>query len=114
MPLEDGQLQGEPNQFPADQELDTPAPPVAKQRIKNPIAEFTGVDKITAASSLSTSTVKRDRAVRRAAGDAARLLLAAEGGRAEDGLPSSSVDEITLDRKIRRIFTGWISPRARG
>jgi hypothetical protein len=49
------------------------APP---QRIKNAVAEFAGVDKITGPHHHLRRLCRRDRAVRRAAGDAARLLFA--------------------------------------
>ena len=57
---------------------------------------------------------RRDGAVRRAAGDAARLLLAADGTEEPKTDSFVEVDEITLDRKIRRIFTGWMFAESPG
>ncbi len=57
---------------------------------------------------------QRNRAVRRAAGHAARLLFAREGTEEPKTDSFVEVDEITLDRKIRRIFTGWMFAESPG
>lgn len=106
------QIQGEPNTFPATEE-DQPVPPVVKQRIKNPIAEFTGVDKIT--GRIITFDVYVNETVQFGALQVTPRVCYSRPKEEEPKTDSFvEVDEITLDRKIRRIFTGWMFAESPG
>jgi hypothetical protein len=75
--------------------------------IKNPVAEFSGIDKIT--GRIITFDVYIDETVQFGA---LQVTPRACDTRPETETPKTTsfveVDEITLDRKIRRIFTGWM------
>lgn len=75
--------------------------------IKNPIAQFSGIDKITGKT--IDFDVYIDETVQFGA---LQITPRVCNSRPENQAPGSSafveVDEITLDRKIRRIFTGWM------
>lgn len=92
-----------------------PAPRVAtpSQRIKNPVAEFAGIDKIT--GRIVTFDVYVDETVQFGALQVTPRVCYS---RAENEEPKTDsfveVDEITLDRKIRRIFTGWMFAESPG
>lgn len=77
------------------------------ERISNPIAEFSGLDKIT--GRITTFDVYIDETVQFGALQVTPKVCYS---RTEDEAPLTDsfveVDEITLDRKIRRIFTGWM------
>jgi len=73
----------------------------------NPVAEFSGIDKIT--GRIITFDVYIDETVQFGA---LQITPRVCYSRDQNAPPGSStfveVDEITLDRKIRRIFTGWM------
>lgn len=77
------------------------------ERISNPVAEFSGLDKIT--GRITTFDVYIDETVQFGALQVTPKVCYS---RTEDEAPLTDsfveVDEITLDRKIRRIFTGWM------
>jgi hypothetical protein len=76
-------------------------------RIKNAVAEFSGLDKIT--GRIITFDVYMDETVQFGALQVTPRVCYS---RSVSETPRTSgfveVDEITLDRKIRRIFTGWM------
>ena len=85
------------------------AAPVSAQatRVANPVAEFVGLDKITGQT--TTFDVYLDETVQfgalqitpRACNTSADLA-------AQRTTTFVEVDEITLDREMRRLFTGWM------
>jgi hypothetical protein len=87
--------------------------PAVAERISNPVAEFTGVDKIT--GRIITFDVYIDETVQFGALQVTPRVCysrpAAEEPRTDSFV---EVDEITLDRKIRRIFTGWMFAESPG
>ena len=87
--------------------------PAQAERINNPIAEFTGVDKIT--GRIITFDVYIDETVQFGALQVTPRVCYS---RPESEEPKTDafveVDEITLDRKIRRIFTGWMFAESPG
>lgn len=80
---------------------------VEAQKSANPVAEFSGIDKIT--GRIITFDVYIDETVQFGA---LQITPRVCYSRTQNAPPGSStfveVDEITLDRKIRRIFTGWM------
>jgi hypothetical protein len=87
--------------------------PAKADRINNPVAEFTGVDKIT--GRIITFDVYIDETVQFGA---LQVTPRACYSRPDTEEPKTDsfveVDEITLDRKIRRIFTGWMFAESPG
>ena len=89
------------------------AGPVSAERITNPVAEFTGIDKIT--GRIIHFDVYVDETVQFGA-----LLVTPRVcySRPDTEEPKTDsfveVDEMTLDRKIRRIFTGWMFAESPG
>ena len=85
----------------------TPEAPAASDRITNSVAEFAGIDKIT--GRIITFDVYIDETVQFGALQVTPRICYS---RPETEQPKTDsfveVDEITLDRKIRRIFTGWM------
>ena len=83
-------------------------------REKLPVSEFSGIDKIT--GRIIKFDVYIDETVQFGALQVTPRVC--ESGDAEDGLGKTigfvEVDEITLDRKIRRIFTGWMFSESPG
>ncbi|PRD42032.1 DUF2155 domain-containing protein [Phyllobacterium phragmitis] len=81
--------------------------PAVAERISNPIAEFSGLDKIT--GRITTFDVYIDETVQFGALQVTPRVCYS---RTEDEAPKTDsfieVDEITLNRKIRRIFSGWM------
>jgi hypothetical protein len=81
--------------------------PQGNTRIKNPVAEFSGLDKIT--GRIISFDVYIDETVQFGALQVTPRVCYS---RPVSETPRTSgfveVDEITLDRKIRRIFTGWM------
>ena len=81
--------------------------PAQAERITNPVAEFTGIDKIT--GRIIHFDVYIDETVQFGA-----LLVTPRVcySRPDTEEPKTDsfveVDEMTLDRKVRRIFTGWM------
>jgi hypothetical protein len=106
------QAQDQPEpEGPAPSETPAPAPTV--QRIKNPVAEFTGVDKIT--GRIITFDVYIDETVQFGALQVTPRVCYSRPESEEPKTDSFvEVDEITLDRKIRRIFTGWMFAESPG
>ncbi len=98
--------QGQPAQ-------DQPAPAPKVQRVANPVAEFTGIDKIT--GRIITFDVYIDETVQFGALQVTPRVCYSRPGAEEPKTDSFvEVDEITLDRKIRRIFTGWMFAESPG
>lgn len=86
------------------------APP---QRIKNAVAEFAGIDKIT--GRIITFDVYVDETVQFGALQVTPRVCYSRPENEEPKTDSFvEVDEITLDRKIRRIFTGWMFAESPG
>lgn len=79
----------------------------AQEIIHNPVAEFSGIDKIT--GRIITFDVYINETVQFGALQVTPRIC---NSRPETETPKTTsfveVDEITLDRKIRRIFTGWM------
>jgi len=90
-----------------------PAAPSVADRISNPVAEFAGIDKIT--GRIITFDVYIDETVQFGALQVTPRVCYS---RPETEQPKTDsfveVDEITLDRKIRRIFTGWMFAESPG
>ena len=87
--------------------------PALAERIANPVAEFTGVDKIT--GRIITFDVYVDETVQFGALQVTPRVCYSAPDTEEPKTDSFvEVDEITLDRKIRRIFTGWMFAESPG
>jgi hypothetical protein len=94
-----------PTAFAAAQE--PAAAPALSERITNPVAEFAGIDKIT--GRIITFDVYIDETVQFGALQVTPRICYSRPENEEPKTDSFvEVDEITLDRKIRRIFTGWM------
>ncbi|MER9299074.1 DUF2155 domain-containing protein [Mesorhizobium sp. M0621] len=90
-----------------------PAPPAGSERITNPVAEFAGIDKIT--GRIITFDVYIDETVQFGALQVTPRVCYSRPQSEEPKTDSFvEVDEITLDRKIRRIFTGWMFAESPG
>ena len=91
-----------------------PAPaPAASDRITNPVAEFAGIDKIT--GRIITFDVYIDETVQFGALQVTPRVCYSRPDTEQPKTDSFvEVDEITLDRKIRRIFTGWMFAESPG
>ena len=95
------------------QEEEQEAPAAVAQRITNPVAEFTGIDKIT--GRIITFDVYINETVQFGALQVTPRVCYSAPKNAEPKTDSFvEVDEITLDRKIRRIFTGWMFAESPG
>ncbi len=82
-------------------------------RIKNPVAEFTGIDKVT--GRIITFDVYIDETVQFGALQVTpRVCLSSPDTEEAKTDSFVEVEEITLDRKIRRIFTGWMFAESPG
>ena len=89
------------------------AAPAHAERINNPVAEFTGVDKIT--GRIITFDVYINETVQFGALQVTPRVCYSRPETEEPKTDSFvEVDEITLDRKIRRIFTGWMFAESPG
>ncbi|MBL8576249.1 MAG: DUF2155 domain-containing protein [Mesorhizobium sp.] len=87
--------------------------PAHAERISNPVAEFTGVDKIT--GRIITFDVYINETVQFGALQVTPRVCYSRPNTDEPKTDSFvEVDEITLDRKIRRIFTGWMFAESPG
>nr|WP_244616112.1 DUF2155 domain-containing protein [Rhizobium sp. RU20A] len=76
-------------------------------QIKNPVAVFSGIDKIT--GRITTFDVYLGETVQFGALQVTpRVCYTRDDTEAAKTTTFVEVDEITLDRKIRRIFTGWM------
>lgn len=89
------------------------AVPVAAEKRPDPIAEFSGIDKIT--GRIISFDVYINETVQFGALQITPRVCNSRDQQEAPG-PSSfvEVDEITLDRKIRRIFTGWMYSNSPG
>lgn len=90
-----------------------PTPEKKETRVKNPVAEFAGLDKITG------RTIAFDVYVNETVQfGALQVTPKVCYSRPDAEEPKTDtfveVDEITLDRKIRRIFTGWMFAESPG
>jgi hypothetical protein len=87
--------------------------PASAERMTNPVAEFTGVDKIT--GRIITFDVYINETVQFGALQVTPRVCYSRPDTEEPKTDSFvEVDEITLDRKIRRIFTGWMFAESPG
>ena len=87
--------------------------PQDRDRITNPVAEFAGIDKIT--GRIITFDVYIDETVQFGALQVTPRICYSRPQTEEPKTDSFvEVDEITLDRKIRRIFTGWMFAESPG
>ncbi|MBL0374810.1 DUF2155 domain-containing protein [Rhizobium sp. KVB221] len=83
-----------------------PAPAFA-EKIKNPVAVFSGLDKITGRT--TSFDVYIDETVQFGALQVTpKVCYSRDESEPQKISGFIEVDEITLDRKIRRIFTGWM------
>jgi len=83
------------------------AAPAAAEIISNPIAEFTGLDKIT--GRIISFDVYMDETVRFGALQVTpRACYSRPPTEPEQTDAFIEVDEITLNREVRRIFSGWM------
>jgi hypothetical protein len=83
------------------------AAPAYAERSENPVAEFSGIDKIT--GRIITFDVYINETVQFGALQVTpRVCYSRTDNEAPGSDTFVEVDEITLDRKIRRIFTGWM------
>jgi hypothetical protein len=90
-----------------------PAEGVEPERIANPVAEFAGIDKIT--GRIISFDVYIDETVQFGALQVTPRVCMSSPDDAEPRTDSFvEVDEITLDRKIRRIFSGWMFAESPG
>lgn len=83
--------------------------PVAAEaaRIENPVAVFSGIDKIT--GRITSFDVYIGETVQFGALQVTpKVCYSRDDTEAQKITSFVEVDEITLDRKIRRIFTGWM------
>lgn len=77
------------------------------ERLTNPVAVFSGIDKIT--GRITTFDVYVDETVQFGALQVTpRVCYTRDDTEAPKTTTFVEVDEITLDRKIRRIFSGWM------
>ncbi len=83
------------------------AGPARAERISNPVAEFAGIDKIT--GRITSFDVYIDETVQFGALQVTpKVCYSRDETEAQKIDAFIEVDEITLDRKIRRIFSGWM------
>lgn len=92
---------------PSDEPAVQPPPSGPKPRVKDPVAVFSGLDKIT--GRITAFDVYVDETVQFGALQVTpRACYSSAEGEATRTDAFVEVDEITLDRQIRRIFTGWM------
>ena len=83
------------------------AAPAFAARVENPVAVFSGIDKIT--GRITTFDVYVGETVQFGALQVTpRVCYSRDETEAPKTTTFVEVDEITLDRKIRRLFTGWM------
>ena len=83
------------------------------ERVSNPVAEFAGLDKIT--GRITSFDVYINETVQFGALQVTPKVCYSRPDAEEPKTDSFvEVDEITLDRKIRRIFTGWMFAESPG
>ncbi|TCL96951.1 hypothetical protein C8J38_1011318 [Rhizobium sp. PP-WC-2G-219] len=81
--------------------------PTQAARLANPVAVFSGIDKIT--GRITTFDVYIGETVQFGALQVTpRVCYSRDDTEAQKTTSFVEVEEITLDRKIRRIFTGWM------
>lgn len=81
--------------------------PAQAERLANPVAEFSGIDKIT--GRITTFDVYVNETVQFGALQVTpKVCYSRDETEAQKIDSFVEVDEITLDRKIRRIFSGWM------
>nr|WP_245555114.1 DUF2155 domain-containing protein [Ahrensia kielensis] len=81
--------------------------PVSAEKAENSIAQFSGIDKIT--GKIISFDVYIDETVQFGALQITpRVCYSRSANEAPGSNSFVEVDEITLERKIRRIFTGWM------
>jgi hypothetical protein len=84
-----------------------PALPVQAERISNPVAVFAGLDKIT--GRIISFDVYIDETVQFGALQVTpRVCYSRPATEAPRTDAFVEVDEITLNRKVKRLFTGWM------
>ncbi len=84
-----------------------PAEQASAARLSNPVAVFAGIDKIT--GRITTFDVYIDETVQYGALQVTpKVCYSRDESEAQKIDSFVEVDEITLDRKIRRIFSGWM------
>jgi len=81
--------------------------PVQAEKIKNPVAVFSGLDKITGRTT-SFDVYINETVQFGALQVTPKVCYSRDDTEAQKISGFVEVDEITLDRKIRRIFTGWM------
>ncbi len=87
--------------------------PATAERLKNPVAEFTGIDKIT--GRIISFDVYMDETVQFGALQVTPRVCYTSPETDEQRTDAFvEVDEITLNREIRRIFTGWMFAESPG
>jgi len=87
--------------------------PAQAQRITNPVAEFAGIDKIT--GRIFNFDIYMNETVQFGSLQVTPRVCYTSGEGEEPKTDSFvEVDEITLDRKIRRIFSGWMFAESPG
>jgi hypothetical protein len=83
------------------------------QRITNPVAEFAGIDKIT--GRIFNFDIYMNETVQFGSLQVTpRVCYTSSEGEEPKTDSFVEVDEITLDRKIRRIFSGWMFAESPG
>lgn len=83
------------------------AGPASADRIANPVAEFAGLDKVT--GRIISFDVYMDETVQFGALQVTpRVCYSRTPNEAPKTDAFVEVDEITLNRRVRRIFTGWM------
>jgi hypothetical protein len=83
------------------------APSAQAARISNPVAVFSGLDKIT--GRITTFDVYMNETVQFGALQVTPKVCYSRDDTEQQKIDGFvEVDEITLDRRIRRIFTGWM------
>ena len=81
--------------------------PALAARIENPVAVFSGIDKIT--GRITTFDVYVNETVQFGALQVTpRVCYSRDETEPPKTTTFVEVDEITLDRKVRRLFTGWM------
>lgn len=88
-------------------------PSAQAERITNAVAEFSGIDKIT--GRIFNFDVYMDETVQFGSLQVKpRVCYTASEGEEPQTDSFVEVDEITLDRKISRVFTGWMFAQSPG
>ena len=83
------------------------APAAEAARVANPVAEFVGLDKIT--GQITAFDVYIDETVQFGALQITpRVCNTSESLQSQRTTTFVEVDEITLEREMRRLFTGWM------